>query len=109
MALAVAIKSGFTPQCREPDHDPARPKAVITSSAISKIPFLVQISRTIGIKLSCGGITPPAPKIGSIIIAAIVSAPWNLISSSNAAVHSWAKRAGSVSLNGLRYVYGAGM
>ena len=36
----------------------------MTSSAISRMPFFEQISRTPGMKLSCGGITPPAPRIG---------------------------------------------
>ncbi len=75
IALAVHIRSGCTPQWRLPVQLPVRPKAVITSSAISRMPFFEQISRTPGMKLSCGGITPPAPRIGSMIIAAMVPAP----------------------------------
>ena len=52
----------------------------------------------------CGTITPPAPWIGSIIKAAMVSGPWNSISSTAAATQRSARRSGSVSLNGLRYV-----
>jgi len=75
MALAVQVKSGFTPQRRLPDQAPVRPKAVITSSAIRRMPFLRQIASTPGMKEGCGVITPPAPRIGSMMKAAMVPAP----------------------------------
>ena len=43
----TVIMSGTTPQCSIPNHLPVRPKPVITSSAISRIPYLSQISRSI--------------------------------------------------------------
>ena len=73
--LRRAGKIGFYPQCRDPDQEPVRPKPVITSSAIRRIPFRSQMSRTIGMKLSWGGMTPPAPRTGSMMKAAMLSAP----------------------------------
>ena len=60
IAFAVHIMSGFTSQSRAPDQAPVRPKAVMTSSVIRRMPCRSQIARTSGTKLSCCGITSPA-------------------------------------------------
>lgn len=72
IALAVRAKSGFTPQSLLPVQAPVRPNAVITSSAINRMPLRRQIAATPGMKLSCGTITPPAPRIASMMKAAMV-------------------------------------
>jgi len=54
MPLATVIRSGTTPVCSIANHLPVRPKPLITSSAISRMPYLSQISRRIG-QYSGGG------------------------------------------------------
>ena len=44
----MVMISGFTPHSREPDQAPVRPKPVTTSSAISRMSWRSQISRTSG-------------------------------------------------------------
>ncbi len=44
--LAKVIMSGITPKCCAAKFAPMRPKPVITSSKISRMPCLVQISRS---------------------------------------------------------------
>ena len=44
--LAVVIRSGVTPKNCEANGAPSRPKPVITSSKISRMPCLVQSARS---------------------------------------------------------------
>jgi hypothetical protein len=44
--LAQVIMSGITPKCSAAKGEPSRPKPVMTSSKISRMPCFVQISRS---------------------------------------------------------------
>ena len=46
MPLAIVMMSGTTFQWSTANHSPVRPKPDITSSAISRMPWRSQISRT---------------------------------------------------------------
>ena len=96
------MRSGLTPQWREPETSPVRPNPVMTSSAMSRMPWRSQISRTPGMKDGCGGMTPPAPMTGSMMNAATVAGTCISISASSAARQSAASRSGSSSPKGLR-------
>ena len=65
-----------------PNHSPVRPKPLITSSAISRMSWRSQISRSTVQYSCCGTQLPLAVEIGSAIRQAIVAGSWNLITSS---------------------------
>ena len=72
--LAQVIMSGITPYRSAANGVPDRPNPVITSSKISRIPCLVQISRSRSRYPFGGTSTPVDPATGSTITAAIVEA-----------------------------------
>ena len=67
--LATVMMSGTTPQFSMAQSFPVLPSPVCISSAISKTPFLSQISRTPRRKPFGGSTIPPSPWMGSTITA----------------------------------------
>ena len=65
-----------------PNHSPVRPKPLITSSAMSRMPCSSQISRMRCQYASDGMCEPFGVEIGSAMKAAMVSARWNFTTSS---------------------------
>ncbi|MNT28810.1 hypothetical protein D3C72_1645210 [compost metagenome] len=81
--LANVIRSGLMPNSSEPNQRPRRPKPQMTSSAISKMPYLSQMRWISGQYVDGGMMTPPAPCTGSPMKAATLSAPISRILSSS--------------------------
>jgi hypothetical protein len=75
MALAQLIMSGLNPNVVVPHVLPVRPKPQITSSAISRTSYFFRTAWIFSKYVAGGGRTPPAPMIGSTIMAATVSGP----------------------------------
>ena len=65
-----------------PNHFPVRPKPLITSSAISRMPCRSQMSRSVRQYSGAGTQQPLEVEIGSAMIAAMVSGRSTLIRSS---------------------------
>jgi len=64
MPLATVIRSGVTPKCSAANGEPSRPKPVMTSSKISRMPCLSQI-RAQTLQVAFGGSsTPVEPATG---------------------------------------------
>jgi hypothetical protein len=89
MPLAVVMMSGVTPKkLGWRTAAPVRPKPVITSSKISRMPVLVA-DRPQALEVALRRRQhPAAPATGSIITAAMVSAPCSATSCSSSSAHS---------------------
>ena len=86
--LAQVIMSGVTPYLSAPQAAPVRPKPVMTSSKINRMPYFVQISRS-RCRYPFGGIsTPVEPATGSTITAAMVDASCSVTIRSNSSANS---------------------
>jgi hypothetical protein len=77
--FAHVIMSGTTPHFSAAKDAPRRPNPVITSSKMSRMPCLSQISRRRWRYPLGGGSTPVEPATGSTMTAAIVEASWMLM------------------------------
>jgi hypothetical protein len=83
--FAKVMRSGTTSQCSAANHLPVRPKPVMTSSRMRRIPYLSQSARRPWKNPSGGTMRPDAPTIGSHMIAAMCSGPSYQITSSTCA------------------------
>ena len=78
MPLAVVIRSGTTASWSQANQSPVRQKPVWISSATKTIPLARANSTSSGRNPSAGTMKPPSPAIGSMMIAATLSAPISL-------------------------------
>ena len=69
--FAAVMISGTTPKCSNANHLPVRPKPDCTSSKMSMMPCLSQMSRNPFMKDAGGTIYPPSPNTDSIKMAAV--------------------------------------
>ena len=75
MPLAVAMMSGTTPSSSQANMAPVRANPVCTSSAMNTTPLTRAHSTRAGRNPFAGTMKPPSPWIGSMRMAARLSAP----------------------------------